>query len=234
MRMSLRKTGLWVGVMYASAAYSLLFAACGAFEDSPLHPMLTPTTANLFVDPGFESGTGWIAPSLFLDTGQAHGGKQSVQLLVDGPPGSVDAAMQSVVTPDFPEFLSGFYRVDEWPAGGAYLQFVVHPVGPRQEVLPELRFIIAGAGSEAAPSSAAPAVFLSRAAAVTGEWTYFAYPIRQAFVDKFAAIPAPWASIEFSLEIRSLSGDVRTTAYFDDMYLGSQVGNPNRPKQSTR
>lgn len=234
MRMSLRKTGLWVGVMYASAAYSLLFAACGAFEDSPLPPMPTPTTANLFIDPGFESGTGWIAPSLFPDTEHAHGGERSVRLSVNGPPGSGDAAMQSVVTAEFPEFLSGFYRVDDWPAGGAYLQFTVRAATARYEVVPEVRFIIAGTGSEAAPSSPAPAVFLSRAAPATSEWTYFAYPLRKAFFDKTAALPATWASVEVSLELRSLSGAVQTTAYFDDMYLGTQIGNPNRPKQSTR
>ena len=231
----MRRTRLRVGAICAFAASALLIAGCGAFEESAPPPVLTPPAGNLLVDPGFEfGGAGWTAASLFLDTELAHSGGRSAQLFVNGPPGSVDAAMQSVVTADFPEFLSGFYRVDDWSDGGAYLQFTVRAVGARQEVLPELRFIIAGTGSEAAPSSPAPAVFLTRNGPATGEWTYFAYPLRKAFLDKFAALPAIWGSIEVSLELRSLSGAVRTTAYFDDMYLGTQIGNPNRPKQSTR
>ncbi len=232
--MSVRRAGLWVGVMCASAACALLIAGCGAFEESPTPLAPAPAAANLLVDPGFELGVGWTATSLFLDTQYAHGGERSMRLLVQGPPGSGDTAMQSVVTAEFPEFLSGFYRVDDWPGGGAYLQFTVRAATARFEVVPEVRFIIAGIGSEAAPSSAAPAVFLSRDAPATGEWTYFAYPLRKAFLDKLAALPATWASVDISLELRTLSGVVQTTAYFDDIYLGTQVGNPNRPKQSTR
>jgi hypothetical protein len=232
--MSVRWSGLRARVMCASAAFVLLSTACGAFEESPPKPTPAPTAANLLVDPGFELGTGWTARSLFLDTEHAHYGARSLGLFVNGPPGTGDAAMQSVVTAELPEFLSGFYLVDDWPAGGAYLQFTVRAATGRYAVVPEVRFIIAGTGSEAAPSSLTPAVFLSRHAPATGEWTYFAYPLRQAFLDKTAAIPATSGSVDVSLELWSLSGGVQTTAFFDDIYLGPQTGNPNRPKQSTR
>ncbi len=139
-----------------------------------------------------------------------------------------------MVTPEFPEFLSGFYRVDAWPGDGAYLRFTVYAPTGAFEAAPEIWFIIAGSAPAPSETSLAPTVFLSRAAPVIGEWTYFAYPLRQAFLDNVAAIPATWASIQVSVELRSGADGAEATAYFDDIYLGTQIGNPNRPKETTR
>ncbi len=231
--MRARGLRLWAGTICLSAATAVVIVGCGALDESPPTRTPAPSPTNLLVDPGFERGIGWTAPSLLLDTENAHSGKRSVRLSVSGPLGSADGAMQSVITAEFPEFLSGFYRVDTWPGSDAYLQFTVYAPSGAFEAAPEIRFIIAGSDSAPDPSLA-PAVFLSRAAPVTGEWTYFAYPLRQAFLDKVAAIPATWASVDVSLEVRSGGDSAEATAYFDDIYLGKQIGNPNRPNQSTR
>jgi hypothetical protein len=72
-------------------------------------------------------------------------------------------------------------------------------------------------------------VFLSRDAPVVGEWTYFAYPLREAFIAEGFALPSGFSSLDFMLEIRSSADDAH--AYFDDLYMGTQAGNPNRPKE---
>lgn len=236
MRMSVRRAGLWVGVMCVAALPALVMAGCGAFQESPPEPTPAPSAANLIANPGFELASDWMwtRPVSFSTAGSPHAGSSTLRLRVNGSGGAVDGAMQSVNTAEFPEFLSGFYRTDEWPDDGAYLQFRVRAATGAFETVPEVRFLIAGVASEPPEEPPASYVFLSRAAPAIGEWTYFAYPVRQAFRDETGAIPTAWVSVDVSLELRSTSDGADATAYFDDIYLGPQVGNPNKPKETTK
>jgi hypothetical protein len=210
---------------------------CGAFEESPPAPMSTPSASNLLADAGFEGlAPGWVAfppaGANEIGDGTAHSGVSSMALHLSSTVGAL-AVSQSLNPPAFPEFLSGYYRVDEWPKDGAFLQFVVKAPGGAPDEVREVRFVIAGARLDPETAPQARFVFLSRDQPPTGEWTYFAYPIKVAFEAQTGAIPQAWTSVDVSLEARLLTqGEV--TVYFDDLYVGTQAGNPNAPKETTK
>jgi hypothetical protein len=221
----------------AAIAASASLVACGAFEESPPAPTPTPSASNLLADAGFEGlAPAWTvfppANAHELTTTEAHNGAASMALHLS-PQVPALAASQALNPAAFPEFLSGFYRVDGWPDEGGVLQFVVKAQGGAPEEVREVRFVIGGASDEPEPAPQARYVFLSRDRPAVGEWTYFGYPIALAFEGRTGAIPQAWTSIDISLEARSLDGTLRATVYFDDIYVGPQVGNPNRPKETT-
>lgn len=226
----------WIFVLI-SAGSAIVLAACGAFEESPPVSPPTASASNLLIDPGFETTNppAWLALGaataevLIPSEEQARSGTRGARFRTDGLRGAV----QSVSTAEFPEFLSGYYRVNSWPDdGSAYLQFSVRAPTGSFDLAPEIRFLIAGARIEPEPSPDVPYVYLTRDAPVVGEWTYFAYPVRQAFIELRAGVPAAWASIDVTVEARSQEGAPPEVAYFDDLYFGSQIGNPNRPKET--
>ncbi len=209
-------------------------AACGLYRAAPLAPTPTPSHASIVRDGGFEARAGAWMPSgagAFVAKGIAHGGTQSAALRTPaGGSGSV-AIVQALDTAAFPEFVSGFYRLDAWhPASGARsIEFAVTVRGgdfadgaPSHTV----RFVIGGLA--AAPPGLPPTekyVFLSRAAPKVGVWTYFGYPVKDAFEKAFGRAPTRWTGIDLSLA--ATTGGA--TAYFDDIYAGPQFENPNRP-----
>ena len=218
----------------ALVALALTGAACVLYRAGPVAPTTTPAHADLVKDGGFESGAGAWKPSgagAFVATGIAHSGTHSGALRTPaGASGSV-AVTQALDTAAFPEFVSGFYRLDGWrPASGARsIEFAVTVRGgdfadgaPSHTV----RFVIGGLA--AAPPGLPPTeryVFLSRAAPKVGVWTYFAYPVQDAFEKAFGRVPARWDGIDLSLA--AATGGA--TVYFDDIYAGPQFENPNRP-----
>ena len=214
-----------------------LLTSCGAFEESPATPTPEPSSANLLVDAGFEgSAPAWVA---FPPAGAheivsepARGGTSSMALRLSSEIGALSVT-QALNPAAFPEFLSGYYRVDEWP-DDAYLQFVVRAPGGAPEEVREVRFIIAGAAADPEPAVQAKYVYLNRGAPVRGEWVYFAYPIRQAFEARVGVVPQAWNSIDISLEAHSLGSTPDATVYYDDLYVGTQAQNPNKPKETTK
>jgi hypothetical protein len=214
-----------------------LALACGAFEESPAPPTPTPSGANLLADPGFEGlAPAWVifppAGAHEIAPGQAHGGDSSLALHLSPAVGALSAS-QAVNPAAFPEFLSGFYRVEGPSADDVLLQFVVKAGGGAPGEVREMRFVIAGAASDPEQATEARYVFLSRDNPAEDEWTYFAYPVAAAFQAHTGAIPQAWSSVDVSLGARALSGNDAATVYFDDVYLGTQAGNPNRPKETT-
>jgi hypothetical protein len=223
-------------------------AACGVFAEQPV--IATPTPAvhgNILSNAGFEDGS---EPWQTRDRGDwrpfavsdalARTGANSLQLALNGEAGAegsqVVGAVQRLNGDAFPEFVAGFYYVDEWQSAetSPYIEFVVtiyggnHPDG-----LPvhEARFIIAGASREPFTLLDGQFIFLSRNQPAKGEWTYFSYPILEAIRKRLVWDPAGWESLELSLEVRydeKPAGEViGAEVYFDDVYLGSQLLNPN-------
>jgi hypothetical protein len=222
----------------AFIAWAALAASCGAFEESALPHTPPAGSANVLADGGFEgTAPAWVpfppAGAQELTTAESHSGASSMALHLSQQIGALSVT-QSLNPAAFPEFLSGYYRVDGWPDGEAYLQFVVKATGGAPEEIRELRFVIGGAAADPEPAPQARYVYLSRSAPASGEWVYYAYPIRQAFEASAGAVPQAWNSIDISLEARSLSGTPDATVYFDDLYAGTQVDNPNRPKETTK
>lgn len=227
-----------------------VLTACGLFEELPPLPTPTPSPENLVQNASFETGRDpWISldqPTwrpFELGEGVARTGDRSLSLTLQGDEADVATrvvgAVQRITPAAFPEFLSGFYRVDEWTPNATfqYIQFVVAVHGGNfgdDLAIHQIRFPIAGIDSEPFQLSNARFVFLSRGEPEIGAWTYFGYPVSQAFQSKWGAVPSTWEYIEMFFEVRYDSKTVEqgaTTAkvYFDDLYAGPMVHNPNRP-----
>jgi hypothetical protein len=227
-----------------------ILAGCGLFEELPPLPTFTPDDENTLANAGFEDGAdpwraqqdpAWVPFS--ISDSVARSGDSSLSLDLSAQPGDaatrVAGAIQTVNAGAFPEFLSGYYRVDDWQPSEPfqYLQVVVVVRGAEfGDGVPahEVRFVVAGAPRQPFDVSNAKFVFLSRAAPDTGRWTYFSYPVKQAFEYQWGRAPETWESIETFVEVRY---DGRTSdapaasarVYFDDLYLGPQIFNPNPP-----
>jgi hypothetical protein len=243
----------WLGLLVVAGLLPLL-GACTVLEEAAVTPTSTPAPApNLLLNPGFEGGdTPWIFRdqpewSGFRTTEEAaRSGEAGLRLELRDPGDAsgvhIAGAVQEVRgLAEFPEFISGFYRVEDWqPQDVAfqYVQFVVVVAGGDygdEYDSHQIRVPLAGAESEPFQLLNARWLFLSRDQPVVGEWVYFGYPLRQAFIDKWGKAPATWDGIEIFLEVRydgktaadsGMSADVS----FDDLYLGTQAGNPNRPE----
>jgi hypothetical protein len=255
--MSVARPGLravWWAVLRVGAVGSLALAsaACGLFDAPPPLPTAAPSNANLLANPGFEAGgepwrvTGVRglerAPLPFTD-GAPYIGARSMELKVVG--GETDqgtkatVAAQSVDPQAFPEFVSGFYRVDDWQptARFVYLYFsiTVHG-GDFTDGAPthELRVII-GAPVEPPQEPQVVYAFLSRAAPVLHRWTYVGFPVKSAFQAHVGQMPSRWDGIDIGMAVRFDGRDthdppVSAAVSFDDLYAGPQADNPNRPR----
>jgi len=245
MRFSLK---LWLLL----APLTVLSAACSVLEEAASPPTATPgVVANVLVNGGFEGGEGpwtfreqaeWFGFEIARAPVRSGEGSLHLALRDDGGAATVHiaGAVQEVNPREFPEFVSGYYRVEDWQPHDVafqYVQFVVivYGGGDRDDDFDlQIRFPLAGAAREPFLIANAKWVFLSRGPPPTGEWVYFGYPLRQAFIDRWGKAPAVWDRIELFLEVRydgKKAGDAGMSAdvYFDDVYLGTQLGNPNRP-----
>ena len=235
----------------AVACLALASAACGLFDAPPPLPTTTKADANLLVNAGFETGAApWVAATVPPQPGAAielserlpHAGANAVELKLAGGEGDEGAratvATQAANPAAFPEFVSGFYRVDDWqphaPFQYLYFSITVHG-GDFRDGLPthELRVLV-GATVEPPLQTFVTYAFLSRAAPVLHRWTYFGFPVKEAFEPHFAQLPSRWDGIDVSVAVRY---DVRNahdapasaSVVFDDLYAGRQADNPNRP-----
>jgi hypothetical protein len=216
-------------------------AACGAFEESPPPATATPTRTNILVDAGFETTNPpawrWAIPAFAAPfapaTDTVRTGTYAARLAADPANPVLASITQAIAAADVPEFFSGYYRVASWPDDeNAYLEWTIRVAAQGAEPVREVRFLIAGAQVEPAPQSAdARYVFLSRDPPVIGEWTYFAYPIQEA-LRAAGGVPSGVTGLDVTIAIHA-SGDSTEplAAYFDDLYVGTQLGNPNRPKE---
>lgn len=244
-----------LGVLLCVLAFAA--AGCGLFEDpaESLAPTPTPDPAgvafNLFANPGFELGEmGWT----YRDAGEwrpfaisdsvAYRGERSLELRLesaDADTGTrIVGAVQEIRPTEMPEYLSGWYRVDEWTAAAPhqYVQFVVAVYGADYEDefdIHEVRFPIVGIESDPFTLTNARWRYLSRdTTPELGTWTYFGYPVRWAFEQAWGRAPAGFDRIDVFFEVRydnKVAGQGASTAtvYFDDVYLGLFATNPNQP-----
>jgi len=240
----------WV-IGVAVCVLALGTAGCGLLKAPPPAPTPTPAGSNLLANPGFELfAPGWeplqgTDPSGFqVNVTTPHGGKGHAARLVLASDAGIDGSAaagfaQHLSGAEFPEFLSGFYLVDDWQPRDTfqYIEFAVTVAGGDFADGPGTytsRFLIAGADREPAGGPATKFTFLSRAAPSLHRWTYFAYPLREAFAFKFGKVPTGWTDLQIHFAVRyedrtanqpATSADVS----FDDLFAGSQSANPNRP-----
>lgn len=235
----------------AVACLALASSACGLFDAPPPLPTVATPNANLLANAGFEAGAApWVAATvppqpaaaIRLSAVSPHAGAQAVELKLAGAEGDERAratvATQAVNAAAFPEFVSGFYRVDDWqphsPFQYLYFSITVHG-GDFADGAPthELRVLV-GASSEPPLQPFVTFAFLSRAAPVLHRWTYFGFPVKPTFQTHFAFLPSHWDGIDVSVGVRfdgRAAHDTPASAdvVFDDLYAGTQADNPNRP-----
>jgi hypothetical protein len=222
---------------------ALLACACGGGGDK------ASQEPNLLANPGFEEGaepwysmetTGWGTPFDVSDN-VAHSGTHSAHLALRPPTEPVQhqvyGAVQSLLKPNsFPEFLSGFYRVENWQKGTKfqYLQFVVIAILPEGQSNIQIRYLLAGTATDPFRIDNAKFVYLSREEPKTGEWVYFERNIADDFQQLWGRVPGNVQELRVFFEARydfdtpstgNMSGDV----YYDDLYVGSKAEAPSYP-----
>jgi hypothetical protein len=230
------------------ALAALFAAACGLFDAPPPAPTAAPSTANFLKNGGLSQAEGWSARNdpawspFTISDSIGHSGMHSLALRLRGDESAtgthIAGAMQTLTPAAFPEYVSGFYRVDEWNATAPfqYLEVAVRVNGgdfPDGGTVHEVRLALAGASRDPEQPWNARYVFLSRNAPVQGRWIYFGYSLRHAFASRMGHLPEKWDSIDISFEARydGKTAGAATSAdvYYDDLYAGPQVSNPNRP-----
>lgn len=241
-------------MMVVAAALLPLLGACTVLEEAAVTPTSTPAAApNLLLNPGFEGGDPpwtfrqqpeWSGFTVTADAARTGAAGLRLELRDSGDASQVHiaGAVQEIRgLAEFPEFISGFYRVEDWqPKDVAfqYLQFVVVVSGGDygdEYDSHQIRLPLAGARTQPFQLLNARWIFLSRDQPAVGKWVYFAYPLRQAFIDKWGKAPATWDGIEIFLEVRydgktATNSGMSADVSFDDVYMGTQIGNPNRPQ----
>jgi hypothetical protein len=243
------------GLLLLAAA--VLAGACGGAKTQPATTARRQSvdfSADLFVNPSFEDGDqpwfsltstsqGWGTPFTVSDA-EAHSGKHSAYLEMragteaTGP--QVFGVVQEITPAQFPEELSGYYRVDDWVRGTEeqYLQFVVIVFGatglPGNYPNYQIRYPLAGIGEAPYDIVNARYLFVGKDQPVTGRWVYFERNIHDDFEQLWGAVPTSFQTIRILFEARyddktAGSGEVKADVFYDDLYVGPAGGNPNQP-----
>jgi hypothetical protein len=208
--------------------------------------------ANLLVNPGFESGrTGWswreTSPywgDFSVVGAPVHAGRGAAHLRLyhtEGlPPRPVEVygVLQELHPTEFPERISGWYRVEGWeksaPATKLYLQAVVIVWGdPRTGALvsPEapdpaltnyqVRFYLAGLEEPAFQLSNARVEILKKGPPAQGEWVHFELPLRRDFERLWGTVPERYDHLSVLFEARwddmPAGSSVKSDVYYDDL-----------------
>jgi hypothetical protein len=216
----------------------------------------TPSPAvagNLLVNPGFEEGEepwfsmdteAWGTPFRVSGAAAHSGGHGALLEMRAGPAAAgprVFGVVQEISPAQFPELLSGYYRVQNWVRGTEkqYLQFVVIVFGatnlPGGYVNHQIRFPLAGIDKQPFEIANAHFIFVGTEEPVTDRWVYFERNISDDFRKLWGAVPEGFQTIRIFFEVRyddkkAGSGDVEADAFYDDLYVGPAAANPNRPE----
>ncbi len=212
-------------------------APCG---DGP-HP--PPPTDNVFGNPGFEEGSDpWCylkPPPFILSDDVAHSGNASARLPLQADESEegnkIAYLVQEVKLEEWPEVLSGNYRVENWNRGTEkqYLQFVVIVFGA--DNLPggysnhQIRYLLAGIDSPPFAIANAHFVFVSREDPPINEWVPFERNVAEDFENLWGAVPQDFEYIRVLFEVRYDDKDVGegplgADVYYDDLYFGPAPG----------
>jgi hypothetical protein len=250
---SVRSRGLIV------LAVALVFVVgCGG-ESSSQRTAATPrqpgtgadVPENVFQNGSFELGEApWISLSseawgtpFRLTDEVAHSGRYSALLEMRAPSEATGAkvfgVVQEVSPSQFPEIISGYYRVNSWQRGTQkqYLQFAVIVWGATN--LPggfpnhQMRYPLAGISEPPFLLANAKFVFVGTQEPRVGEWVYFERPIKEDFREAWGAVPEGFSSIRVLFETRyddkQAGSQLGADVVFDDLYMGPAAGNPNGP-----
>jgi hypothetical protein len=161
-------------------------------------------------------------------------GRYSLYLPLRGELGSegiqIFGAIQEVSPPEFPNRISGYYRVENWNQGTKkqYLQFVViiwnDPDVPQYPNI-QIRYILAGVTSPPFNINNGRFIFLGGEEPKQSTWIPFQRDLRADFIEKWGHVPRGFKKIRFLFETRydykiPEEGNIHADVYFDQLYLG--------------
>ena len=199
---------------------------------------------NLLSNAGFESGkSGWTYPTksegwagFEVDRAEAHSGRKAAHLpLRDDPKRNtlVWGVMQEIHPREFPRYLAGFYRVNDWEQGTPtlYLQTVVivwhkQPLAGMNNF--QVRFLLGGVSFRPTRMDNVRYVHFSKEQPVKGSWQPFAVDVWQAFQSQWGYVPQEWERLNVFFEVRydtrdQVTGPIRAEVFYDDLYLGQTL-----------
>jgi hypothetical protein len=184
----------------------------------------------------------WGTPFRLAD-GVAHSGEHSAHMEMRAAQeagAKVFGAVQEVKPKEFPELISGYYRVGQWTRGTGtqYLQFAVIAFGAKN--MPggfpnhQIRYLLAGIDHPPFAISNAKFIYVGTEEPVANGWVYFERNVRQDFIEQWGAAPEGFSMIRVLFEVRydDKEAGVTTPAadvFYDDLYLGPAKENPNAP-----
>ncbi len=225
----------------------LVLAGCGGGK-SGASPQ---ATGNLLQNPGFEQGAdpwhtmdtaGWSRDFDVTDV-LAHSGAHSLHVTLVPPPQPeqdwVFGVAQDITTNEVPEYVSGYYRVENWQKAtpSQYLQFVVivfsKDPSTGTTTNTQLRYLLAGASTEPFRIDNAKFIFVNRSEPAMGQWVHLSGNVREDFQKEWGSLPQNITSVRIFFEARydsstaiqpQIGGDV----YYDDVYAGSKSGAPDQ------
>lgn len=248
------------------AASLVGWAACGDSDTPATTPQPTPAAmttpgsptapsasaaGNLFLNPSFEDGEepwvsltaeAWGTP-FRVSEDAAHSGDRSALLdmkALEDAGAKVFGVVQEAAPPQFPEVISGYYKVGEWTRGTdiQYMQFVVIVFdaanGPTGFPNHQIRYLLAGTSEPPFEISNAKFVFIGTDEPTPDGWVYFERDLRQDFIDQWGVIPEGFSKIRVLFEVRYDSkeaGDTEpsATVYYDDLYMGPAATESSAP-----
>jgi len=233
------RAALLIGLVSLLLLAVLLARSCGGGGDKKNEG------PNLLANPGFEEGkepwysmetSGWGAPFEVSDA-VAHSGQYSAHLSLHRPQQpnqhQVFGAVQSLKPSSFPEFLSGFYRVENWKKGTEfqYIQFVVIAFLPENAGNIQIRYLLGGAPSEPFEIGNAKFVFVSKEEPKIGEWVHFERNIADDFQQQWGQAPEKVQELRVFFEARydtptATQPDIGGDVYYDDLYVGPESKAP--------
>lgn len=215
-------------------------------------PSPLPANANVIAYPGFEDcpeGStpcgAWFSlkPPVFELADVAHSGAKSAHLKMRDPDTATGAKVyylvQEVNPTEFPEVISGYYRVENWVKGTPkqYLQFVVivwgaenAPAGSHGQKFPnhQIRYLEAGIDKNPFAIANAKFIYLSKDDPVEGEWVPFKVNVKQDFLKQWGAVPTGYERIRLLFEVRYddklAESKSEADVYYDDLYFGPAKG----------
>ncbi len=235
----MRKVPVWVWLLPAAAA----LLGAGAWYLRPGRGMALPPD-NLFANAGFESGAaGWTYPAksehwagFKVDRREAHSGRKAAHLPLEDDPSRrtlVWGLMQEVRPRQFPHYLAGFYRVNDWEQGTPtlYLQTAVivwlkRPLAGMPNF--QVRFLLGGINYRPARMENVRYIHFSTDPPARGQWVPFAADLWEAFKSQWGYVPQDWDRLNVFFEVRyddreKVTGPVRAEAFYDDLYLGQSL-----------
>jgi hypothetical protein len=245
------------GILVLLAAL-VVVVSCGGKEEGAGPGTTTAGSdvpANLFQNGSFEKDDGqpWISLTTeawgtpFKVTSEAaHSGEHSAFLEMragsDDTGAKVFGVVQEISPNDFPEILSGYYRIGDWNRGTEkqYLQFVVIVWGatnlPPEFANHQIRYPLAGISEPPFAITNAKFLFVNTAEPTADGWVYFERPIRKDFEDLWGAVPTGFSKLRILFETRyddkSAGTELKGDVFYDDLYVGPADANPNSPENA--